>query len=93
MFKHLIAVAASAVIATSTMSLSGAVSAAEERTEPARLVVYRADELIKSRSLSLTLKLDGAQIARLHSDDAVIAGIPAGRSSWAANQSTTRLSR
>ncbi len=76
MFKYVLAV--SAVVATS-FGLSQAVSASEESVAPAKLVVYRADEMIRSETLSLTVKLDGQQIARLHSEDAVVKTVPAGK--------------
>ena len=66
-----------AVVATS-FTLSHGAAAAEESAERAKLIMYRAGEFIKSEWLSLTVKLDGESMARLHSDDAVVATVPAG---------------
>ena len=76
MVKYVLAVAA--VVAT-TLGLSHSVSASEESAAPAKLVVYRADEMIKSEWLSVTVKLDGQQMARLHAEDAVVKTVPAGK--------------
>ncbi len=76
MVKYLLA--ATAAVA-STVTLSQGVSAGEAASEPARQVVYRADELIRTETLSMTVQLDGQNMARLHSDDAVVVTVPAGQ--------------
>jgi hypothetical protein len=74
-----IALTALAVILSSTI-LTYSVSANESVVEkPATVIIYRADELMKSQWLSMVIKLDGAPIQRLHADDAVVATVPAGR--------------
>lgn len=74
-----IALAALAVIFSSTI-LSHSVSANESVADkPATVIIYRADELMRSQWLSMVVKLDGAPIQRLHVDDAVVATVPAGR--------------
>jgi len=76
MFKYILT--ASAVVATSFTLSQGAI-AESESAQPAKVVIYRADEPIKSERLSVTVQLDGQNIERLHSDDAVVATVPAGR--------------
>jgi hypothetical protein len=76
MLKYFLAVSA---VVVSTVGLSHSVNASEESAAPAKLVVYRADEMIRSEWLSVTVKLDGQQIARLHAEDAVVKTVPAGK--------------
>lgn len=63
MVKYMLA--ATAVVA-STFTLSQCVSAGEVASEPDKLVVYRAGELISTGWLSMTVQLDGQDMARLH---------------------------
>ena len=68
-----------AITAALAISFTGtqAVVASEERAEEATVVVYRAEESVKSRRIRMNVHVDDGSLGRLRSDDAlVVSGAP-----------------
>ena len=72
------AVAASALV-IAAMGFSQVAAAEEQASDTATIVVYRADENLKTGRLSLDVHVGEDSLGRLKSDDAVVISRPAGQ--------------
>lgn len=69
----------SLAVVFATLLGTQAALAGEQALEPARLVVYRAEEASKTRKLKLNVRLDKAQIGRLKYDQAITTSVSPGQ--------------
>ena len=75
MFRKILAMSASLVL---VMGFSTASVAADGAEAPAKVIVYRADESLKTDRLSMNLNVDSMTEGRLHAEKAVVITRPAG---------------
>lgn len=75
MFSRVTTFAAALVLA---LGFSQASNAAEESAETATVVVYRADESVKTERLNLDVHMGRGSMGRLKSENAVVITRPAG---------------
>ena len=70
-----------ALTAALAISFTGtqAVVASEERAEEATVVVYRAEESVKSRRIRMDVHVDDSSLGRIKSDDALAVSGAAGQ--------------
>jgi hypothetical protein len=66
-------------VATLAIGFSSVSMAAGESAEPATLIVYRADESVRTERLGLDVHMDEGSVGRLNADNAVVITQPAGQ--------------
>jgi hypothetical protein len=62
-----------------TLGFTAATSAAETAAQPAKLVVYRADEAAKTRQLNFHVRLDRSRIGKLEYGEAIVTSLAPGK--------------
>jgi hypothetical protein len=75
MFNKSIAIAITLAVA---FGFTQASSAAEETAAPATVIIYRADESVKTKRINVGITSDASQVGRLSANKRVIAQSPAG---------------
>lgn len=75
MLSRICTVLCAAAVAVGFSSVS---MAAGESAEPATLIVYRADESVRTERLGLDVHMDKGSVGRLKADNAVVITQPAG---------------
>ena len=80
MFYKLIAVVIGTVVSLGALNAAAADAAATEQTlAPATLVIYRAQESLKSERVSMKIIADGTSLGRLKSDKTIVKTVAAGQ--------------
>ena len=66
-------------VATLAIGFSSVSMAVGESAEPAKVIVYRADESFRTERLGLDVHMDKGSVGRLEADNAVVITQPAGQ--------------